>query len=399
MPKFKQKNKKDLTRLVCKIGSKETVNTGELAFLQSSDYSGIIRPLCEKKNKIKTISYDISNKQALKNYISNSHNKDSFLNVLTQISEVIRFCDSNNLSSKKIIFDSSMIFVEPIQKQLLFIYYPVENFQNNSSIEELLKSIGRDIVVPQTVDSEFIIEFRKYVEAMNYFALVDFERRIESLQGNNKEKNAQKKKRNSGSLSNDMVLDLFDDYKDDDLIEPEIKQNYCYCSNCNLYFPIGTKFCAECGENLTPVRGNTATADNPPDKESNSNKNKQINKGSSNQQKKKRQTKLIREVEEKVYPSLLRIKTNEETLINKDLFSVGYDEECDYSFTDNEAISGHHADIIVDDLNVYIVDDGSTNGTYINDKEVPYCKKILLHDGDKIELADELFMFKGIESK
>lgn len=396
MPKFKQKNKNDSTRLVCKIGSKETVNTGELAFLQSSDYPGIIRPLCENKNKIKTISYDISNKQALKNYISNSHNKDSFLSILTQISEVIRFCDSNNLSSKKIIFDSSMIFVEPIQKQLLFIYYPAENFQNNSPIEELLRSIARDIVVPQTVDSEFIIEFRKYVETMNYFALVDFERRIEALQSN-KEKKAQKKKHIS--VSNDMIFDLFDDNKDDDLIEPETKQNYCFCSNCNLYFSIGTKFCAECGENLTPIRGNTATADNPPEKDSNFKKNKQVNQVSSNQQKKKRQTKLIREVEEKVYPSLIRIKTNEEVFIKKELFSIGYDENCDYSFTDNEAVSGHHADIITDELNVYIVDDGSTNGTYINDKEIPYCKRILLRDGDKIELADEIFMFKGIESK
>lgn len=398
MPKFKQKEKKDKSFIICKISSKESINSGELALLQANNFEGIIKPVCEDKKSTKTVIYDISNKQTLKNYISNAHNKETFVDILSQIAKVIRLCDSNNLVYKKLIYDISMVYVDPVDRRLLFIYYPAENYQPESKVEELLKSIVRDIYIPQTINCDFLIEFRKYVEALNYFALVDFERKVELLQ-NGLEKEKPKKKRVSGHFDDKMAYDLFGDVENDEVNEPEVKQNNCYCSNCNLYFPIGTKFCAECGANLTPVRGNTATADNPPDKESNSNKNKQINKGSSNQQKKKRQTKLIREVEEKVYPSLLRIKTNEETLINKDLFSVGYDEECDYSFTDNEAISGHHADIIVDDLNVYIVDDGSTNGTYINDKEVPYCKKILLHDGDKIELADELFMFKGIESK
>lgn len=396
MPKFKQKDKKDITQLVCKVGSKESINAGELAFLQSSDFPKLIRPLCENKKNIKTVSYDVSNKQSLKSYISNSHNKDSFLNILTQIAEIIRYCDSNNLSVKKLVYDSSMIFVEPIQKELLFVYFPAENFQNESTIEELLKSIARDVVVPQTVDSEFIIEFRKYVDGMKYFALVDFERRIEALQGN-QEKEHQKKKRNSGSFSSDMVFDLFgNDDSQEQEIEEETNSKNCYCNNCNQYFPKGTKFCSECGSNLTPIRGNTEPSNSISVK--NELKENDSFNSSKTDNSKKRQTKLIKKVEEITYPSLLRTKTNKEVLISKEIFSIGYDDECDFHFTDNEAISGHHADLyLIDGSEVFIIDNYSTNGTYINDKEIPPCKKVLLHEGDKIELADELFIFKGIE--
>ena len=389
MPKFKQKEKKDTTHLICKVGSKESVNSGELAFLQSTNYEGLIRPLCEVKKTIKTISFDISNKPTLKSYILNPHNKASFLDVLSQIAKIIRFCDNNNLSMKKIVFDLSMIYVDPIDKKLLFIYYPAENYQQDKTIEELLKSIGRNLVVPQTTNCDFLIEYRKYTEALNYFALVDFERKIEAMQ-DSKQKGEQKKKRNSGHFSGKMAFDLFgDEGNDEEPIEPEIKSEKCYCDNCREYFPIGTKFCSGCGANLTPIRGNTA----PPLREDFPKREKP-----KTEEKKKRQTKLIKKIDEKNYPSLIRIRTNEEVKIDKDTFSVGYDEECDYSFTDNEAISGHHVDIIVDDSKVYIIDQGSTNGTYINDKETPYFKKTVLHDGDKVELADEIFVFKGIEN-
>lgn len=99
--------------------------------------------------------------------------------------------------------------------------------------------------------------------------------------------------------------------------------------------------------------------------------------------------------EDIIYPSMLRVYNNKEIEINKKEFTIGYDADCDYSFQENELVSGHHATIFLIDNYIYISDSHSTNGTYINDEEIPYGKKIQLNPRDKITLANEEFILRG----
>ena len=87
----------------------------------------------------------------------------------------------------------------------------------------------------------------------------------------------------------------------------------------------------------------------------------------------------------------------EEYHIDKSKFSVGYNNDCDFSFQDNEHISGRHCVFYYSDGEVFVMDEKSTNGTYINGEEISYGKKVKLKFGDKITLADEEFILKGID--
>lgn len=58
-----------------------------------------------------------------------------------------------------------------------------------------------------------------------------------------------------------MIFDPFGgSFSDNKNYEEEYDNTRCFCSNCNLEYPKGTKFCAECGENLTPIKGLTLSA-------------------------------------------------------------------------------------------------------------------------------------------
>lgn len=359
----------------CKLSSKERANTAEIQFLSNSENNGFLRLVSEEKKNIKTLKYNVSNKNNLKAYLSNPQTKETFVSVLKNIAKIMRFCEDNSYSAKKIIFDTSLVFVDAVSRELLFVYYPVEHFENETNIETFLSSIASQTVTSKTQNSDYIIEFRKYTENLKFFSLVDFEKRIE--QYSSEDDNIEKKLKKKGYYSGKMIYDPL--AEEPPILEIPENEERCFCNNCKIEYPKGTKFCKECGKNLTPIKGKTSTSSNPP----------------INTDKKKRQTKLMKRTPDEPLGSLMKVRTNEEFVIDKSSITIGYDDDCNIVINDNETISGHHAELTVVDDQIYISDLGTTNGTYINEKQLTYLKKYKLCDGDKVELADEVLFFRG----
>lgn len=91
---------------------------------------------------------------------------------------------------------------------------------------------------------------------------------------------------------------------------------------------------------------------------------------------------------------LIRKRTGEEILINKNRFFVGKDEECvDYKIKYNANISRRHAVIRKISGNFYIQDMDTTNGTYVNGVRLRDQEEQMLQTGDIILMADEEFEF------
>ena len=59
----------------------------------------------------------------------------------------------------------------------------------------------------------------------------------------------------------------------------------------------------------------------------------------------------------------------------------------------NSAVSRNHANIIYEAGEYYIVDNDSTNHTYVNGNMIMPSEKYMLNDGDNIVLANEAFVF------
>lgn len=95
-----------------------------------------------------------------------------------------------------------------------------------------------------------------------------------------------------------------------------------------------------------------------------------------------------------IQPYLRRSSNNEKILLDKPVFHIGKERSyVDYCITGNATISRSHADIIGRDGQYFIVDNNSTNHTYVNGEMIPSNTEIPLSHGTKIRLSNEDFEF------
>lgn len=95
------------------------------------------------------------------------------------------------------------------------------------------------------------------------------------------------------------------------------------------------------------------------------------------------------------YPRLIRMKTGESVIINKNYFILGKSPELvDYCIQYNSSISRKHACIMRMEDGYYLQDLNTTNGTYVDDIRVSNDSYVKLVDGSIIKMAEEKFVFK-----
>lgn len=91
---------------------------------------------------------------------------------------------------------------------------------------------------------------------------------------------------------------------------------------------------------------------------------------------------------------LTRMSTNEQIVISRSEMTLGRERKSvDFCLEGNGNIGRVHARIVVRDGNVYIIDNNSTNGTYVNNTKLRGGQEQILNDNDIVRLADEKFRY------
>lgn len=89
---------------------------------------------------------------------------------------------------------------------------------------------------------------------------------------------------------------------------------------------------------------------------------------------------------------IIRKKNGDKRLIHKSEFKIGKEASyVDFCIEDNSSVSRTHANIIRENGKLYIMDNNSTNHTYVDNKIVMPGEKIELFHASQIRLADEEF--------
>ena len=95
------------------------------------------------------------------------------------------------------------------------------------------------------------------------------------------------------------------------------------------------------------------------------------------------------------YPKITRRSTGQTFSINKPVFKVGKENaKVDLYVNNNPTVSRIHVHIITKNGHYYIIDQNSTNRTFVNGIHVPPQVEYKLRDGDEIKLSNEFFDFK-----
>ncbi|MFV0411980.1 MAG: DUF6382 domain-containing protein [Oscillospiraceae bacterium] len=94
---------------------------------------------------------------------------------------------------------------------------------------------------------------------------------------------------------------------------------------------------------------------------------------------------------------LTREKTGEKIEINKSPFRLGKDASyVDYCITNNATVSRGHADLLVENGTCYVVDNNSTNHTYMGGQMLTNNTRVPLQNGAELMLSNERFTFQVV---
>lgn len=92
-----------------------------------------------------------------------------------------------------------------------------------------------------------------------------------------------------------------------------------------------------------------------------------------------------------VYPKLVHSRTNKETEIRKESFWIG--KGSTDLVIEKDVISRKHAELVVKGNHYFIIDNDSTNKTFVDGKQIPARASVEIYDGTKIKFADEEYIF------
>jgi hypothetical protein len=355
----------------------ETINEREYKAISDGLIEGLI-PLRTEKSKAEVVLQStLVGMVSLESYLSRIVSKSEFLNVVTQLIRIIRECENNLLNIGNLLLDCRYIFFNPETKKVNCVFWPIINNQQSYVWSEFFQDLPYHAVFSKDESHDYVAHYLNYFKHSIPLSINRFERLIAAIKENRPDST------------------VLGDIWPIPTNEASLKQAL-YCRNCGNEFWEAANFCAACGSSLEDaetsqvkyldisevlgIGGNQSKSDTAVlgTKESDSGT-----------------TVLGADaVEEPAFPFLVREKTQEKIFVDRQSFRIGKEaQHCDYVVSYNNAVSRNHADIITRDQRYYIIDNHSTNKTYVENRAIPANKEIEIFSGTKLRLANEEFVF------
>lgn len=332
MNKIKFKN--NIIMVKSKKGQQLAESKIEFANKELSDC--LLKMECKKKRSSFVVFLYSERFITLKDYLLTPLNKKTFAVLLSNILDNLKVLKGKFYDYHNILLDINFVMVNPVTRKVCFAYIPIEPFDSGYSLNKFLLSIADEATFEQYEDTSYVSEYIRILNSNKNFSPFDLEEFVHIL-------------RSSFHV---------------------IKVTQINCPDCNAIISSDRSYCTQCGCNLH-------------------NRKDVFSKGiydfSDN-------SKTIQPTCEIKNGIILRRKiTGEKTEVNKQEFVIGRSNECcDYVISD-PSISSKHACIICKPSGSFVVDNNSTNFTFINNRRVLPGIEEELSDGCEIRFANIAF--------
>lgn len=330
MSKLKVSIKKSTVTAMMKAGRKERINETELSQLARIKPCGIMHVTKTKKDSvIYTCPANINLTDRLKKAIS----KYDFFFMIEQIVIMVEDVYNNGLNVNSVRFNMDDVYINEMTKEMYFIYFPIVGGQESADIVGFIENIIYTMTPVINEDTNYISRFMYYVRSFHGF------------NGNAIEKYISREERAVVNVLKNKAVTM-----QQQIMQQQTMQQVMQGS----------------------MDGTTVLSDD----------------GISVQQ--------IQQMQPVNYhfASLTRQVTGEKIELGKPSFVLGKNpEKSDYAVADNTNISRVHAVITMRNGRYYVMDQNSTNGTFINGRIIKAGQETEILPGDCLMLANEEFIF------
>lgn len=329
MSKLKVSIKKSTVTAMMKAGRKERINETELSQLARIKPCGIMHVTKTKKD---SVIYTCPANINLTDRLKKAVSKYDFFFMMEQIVIMVQDVYNNGLNVNSVRFNMDDVYINEMTKEMYFIYFPIVGGQESADIVGFIENIIYTMTPVINEDTNYISRFMYYVRSFHGF------------NGNAIEKYISREERAVVNVLKNKAVTM------QQTMQQQIMQQVMQGS----------------------MDGTTVLSDD----------------GISVQQ--------IQQMQPVNYhfASLTRQVTGEKIELGKPSFVLGKNpEKSDYAVADNTNISRVHAVITTRNGRYYVMDQNSTNGTFINGRIIKAGQETEILPGDCLMLANEEFIF------
>lgn len=329
MSKLKVSIKKSTVTAMMKAGRKERINETELSQLARIKPCGIMHVTKTKKD---SVIYTCPANINLTDRLKKAVSKYDFFFMIEQIVIMVEDVYNNGLNVNSVRFNMDDVYINEMTKEMYFIYFPIVGGQESADIVGFIENIIYTMTPVINEDTNYISRFMYYVRSFHGF------------NGNAIEKYISREERAVVNVLKNTAVTM------QQTMQQQIMQQVMQGS----------------------MDGTTVLSDD----------------GISVQQ--------IQQMQPVNYhfASLTRQVTGEKIELGKPSFVLGKNpEKSDYAVADNTNISRVHAVITTRNGRYYVMDQNSTNGTFINGRIIKAGQETEILPGDCLMLANEEFIF------
>lgn len=329
MSKLKVSIKKSTVTAMMKEGRKERINETELSQLARIKPCGIMHVTKTKKD---SVIYTCPANINLTDRLKKAISKYDFFFMIEQIVIMVEDVYNNGLNVNSVRFNMDDVYINEMTKEMYFIYFPIVGGQESADIVGFIENIIYTMTPVINEDTNYISRFMYYVRSFHGF------------NGNAIEKYISREERAVVNVLKNKAVTM------QQTMQQQIMQQVMQGSMDGTTVLSDDSISIQQMQQMQPVNYHFA--------------------------------------------SLTRQVTGEKIELGKPSFVLGKNpEKSDYAVAGNTNISRIHAVITTRNGRYYVMDQNSTNGTFINGRIIKAGQETEILPGDCLMLANEEFIF------
>lgn len=329
MSKLKVSIKKSTVTAMMKAGRKERINETELSQLARIKPCGIMHVTKTKKD---SVIYTCPANINLTDRLKKAISKYDFFFMIEQIVIMVEDVYNNGLNVNSVRFNMDDVYINEMTKEMYFIYFPIVGGQESADIVGFIENIIYTMTPVINEDTNYISRFMYYVRSFHGF------------NGNAIEKYISREERAVVNVLKNKAVTM------QQTMQQQIMQQVMQGSMDGTTVLSDDSISIQQIQQMQPVNYHFA--------------------------------------------SLTRQVTGEKIELGKPSFVLGKNpEKSDYAVAGNTNISRVHAVITMRNGRYYVMDQNSTNGTFINGRIIKAGQETEILPGDCLMLANEEFIF------